>query len=73
MTFVTLEDEAGYINVVVWRDLAERQRPILLGARLLGVYGVVERQGEVIHLIAGRLVDHSRLLGKLQVSSHDFH
>ncbi len=73
VTFVTLEDEAGYINVVVWRDIAERQRPILLGARLLGVYGVVERQGEVIHLIAGRLVDHSRLLGKLVVSSHDFH
>ncbi len=73
VTFVTLEDEAGYINVVIWRDLAERQRPILLGACLLAVYGSVERQGEVIHLIAGRLVDYSGLLGDLQISSHDFH
>jgi error-prone DNA polymerase len=73
VTFVTLEDEDGYINVVIWRDLAERQRGVLLGARLLAVYGSVERQGGVIHLIAGRLVDHSRLLGDLQIHSHDFH
>ena len=73
VTFVTLEDENGHINVVVWRDLAERQRRELLGARLLGVYGSVEKQGELVHLIAGRLIDHSELLGDLVVSSHDFH
>ncbi len=73
VTFVTLEDEYGYINIVVWRDLAERQRRQLVGARLLGVHGVIEKQGEITHLIAGYLADHSLLLGELEVSSHDFH
>ena len=73
VTFVTLEDEYGSINVVVWRDLAERQRRELLGAQLLGVYGQIERQGEVIHLIAKRLDDHSALLGGLQLSVRNFH
>jgi error-prone DNA polymerase len=73
VTFVTLEDETGVINVVVWRNLAERQRRELLAARLLGVYGKVERQGEVVHLVAGRLVDHTRLLGRLTTPSRDFH
>lgn len=73
VTFLTLEDETGQINVVVWRDLAERQRRELLGARLLAVYGVLERQGEVSHLIAGRLRDFTPLLGKLVTHSRDFH
>ncbi len=73
VTFLTLEDETGQINVVVWRDLAERQRRELLGARLLAVYGVLERQGEVSHLIAGRLRDFTPLLGKLMTHSRDFH
>jgi len=73
VTFVTLEDETGMVNVVVWRDLAERQRRELIGAQLLGVYGKLERQGEVIHLIAGRLVDLSEMLGRLQTRSRDFH
>ena len=71
--FVTLEDETGCMNVVVWRRLIERQRGELLGARLLGVQGVVERDGEVVHLIARRLFDHSALLGPLAASSRDFH
>jgi error-prone DNA polymerase len=73
VTFLTLEDETGQINVVVWRDLAERQRRELLGARLLAVYGVLERQGEVAHLIAGRLKDLTPLLGNLVTQSRDFH
>jgi error-prone DNA polymerase len=73
VTFVTLEDETGMVNVVVWRDLAERQRRELIAAQLLGVYGKLERQGEVIHLIAGRLVDLSALLGRLETRSRDFH
>lgn len=73
VTFLTLEDETGQINVVVWRDLAERQRRELLGARLLAVYGVLERQGEVAHLIAGRLRDLTSLLGNLETQSRDFH
>ena len=54
VVFVTLEDETGSINVVVWRDLGDRQRRELLGSRLMGVYGVLEREGEVVHLIAKR-------------------
>ena len=74
--FLTLEDETGSTNVVVWRDLAERQRRELLGARLLGVQGVIERDGEVVHLVARRLLDYSRLLstvlGPLETHSRDF-
>jgi error-prone DNA polymerase len=71
--FVTLEDETGCMNIVVWRNLAERQRRELLGARLLGVAGVVERDGDVVHLVARRLADYSALLGPLAAGSRDFH
>ncbi|MDY6982687.1 MAG: error-prone DNA polymerase [Pseudomonadota bacterium] len=71
--FVTLEDETGNINVVVWNSLIERQRRELLDSKLLGVHGVVERKGGVVHLVAGKLIDHSSLLGKLNVISRDFH
>ncbi|HXZ52974.1 MAG TPA: error-prone DNA polymerase [Burkholderiales bacterium] len=70
--FITLEDETGCANVVVWRELAERQRRELLGARLLGVEGVIEREGEVVHLVARRLFAHDALLGSLAVSSRNF-
>ena len=73
VTFLTLEDETGHVNVVVWRDLAERLRRELLGARLLAVYGTLERQGEVAHLIAGHLRDLTPLLGNLVTHSRDFH
>jgi len=71
--FVTLEDETGCVNVIVWRDLVERQRRELLGAQLLGVQGVIEREGDVVHLVARRLTDHSVLLGRLAAHSRDFH
>ena len=73
VTFMTLEDETGQVNLVVWRKVAERQRKVFLGARLLGVTGVLQRQGDVLHLVAGRLEDHSTLLGRLQTRSRDFH
>jgi error-prone DNA polymerase len=73
VVFVTLEDECGNVNVVVWRHLVERQRRELLGARLLGVHGRIERDGEVVHLVAERLLDHSALLGPLITASRDFH
>ena len=73
VVFVTLEDETGCVNVVVWNALVERQRKELLGSRLLGVYGVVERKDGVTHLIAGKLVDYSTLLGSLTLPSRDFH
>ena len=71
--FVTLEDEAGHVNVIVWNDLAERQRRELIGSRLLAVHGEVQRQGSVVHILARRLEDMSALLGRLDTSSHDFH
>jgi error-prone DNA polymerase len=71
--FVTLEDETGCVNVIVWPRLVEHQRRELLGARLMGVEGVLEREGEVMHLVARRLVDHSALLGRLATPSRDFH
>lgn len=67
--FVTLEDETGPVNVIVWPTVAEAQRTPLLAARLLTVYGVWQRQGEVMHLIAKRLVDHSELLRALDAAS----
>ena len=77
VTFVTLEDETGSVNVVVWRSTADRYRRELLGATLLTVYGHVERvetsAAPVVHLIAARLADHSHLLGALTVPSRDFH
>ena len=73
VVFVTLEDETGATNVIVWRDLSDRQRRELLGARLLAVYGRVEREGPVVHLIAGRLADLTPLLGALEIRSRDFH
>jgi error-prone DNA polymerase len=77
VTFVTLEDETGCLNVIVWRAVAERFRQELLGASLLTVYGHLERVdtsgSAVLHVIADRLVDHSALLGNLAIPSRDFH
>jgi error-prone DNA polymerase len=73
VVFVTLEDETGHVNVVVWRALSERQRRELLGSRLMAVHGVIEREGEVVHLVARQLVDESALLGRLTTRSRDFH
>jgi error-prone DNA polymerase len=73
VVFVTLEDETGATNVIVWRDLGDRQRRELLGARLLAVYGRVEREGSVVHILAGHLVDLTPMLGALPTRSRDFH
>ena len=71
--FVTLEDEHGMINVIVWPHVALRRRRALLESRLLAVRGRWERVDGVEHLIAGDLYDLSELLGELQVESRDFH
>ncbi|HDR9474889.1 error-prone DNA polymerase [Burkholderia multivorans] len=70
--FVTLEDETGNVNVIVWPSLLEKQRKEALGASLLAVYGTWQCQGEVRHLVAQRLVDMSHLLGGLHTASRDF-
>jgi len=71
--FVTLEDETGQANIVVWQSIAEAWRRPLLGARLLEIAGRVQREGEVVHLVAERMADRSALLGALDVRSRDFH
>jgi error-prone DNA polymerase len=71
--FVTLEDETGIINVVLWNQLIQKYRREALNSRLLTVYGVWQSESGVKHVIAKRLVDHSHLLGNLMVASRDFH
>jgi error-prone DNA polymerase len=77
VTFITIEDETGTVNVVVWRATGEKYRRAMLGSTLLTVYGHVERVTTgvtpIVHLIAARLEDHSALLGQLTVASRDFH
>ncbi|WP_321818396.1 MULTISPECIES: error-prone DNA polymerase [unclassified Paraburkholderia] len=70
--FMTLEDESGSVNIIVWESVLERFRREALGSALLAVYGVWQRQGEVRHLVANRLVDMSTLLGELRTVSRDF-
>jgi error-prone DNA polymerase len=70
--FVTLEDETGAVNIIVWPRVAEAQRRPLVGARLLTVYGQWQREGEVMHLVAGKLIDHTPLLQGLATRSRDF-
>ena len=72
MRFLTLEDESGQGNIVVWKQVAEKYRAALLNARLLGVAGDLQIEGQVIHVIADRLIDHTEMLGNLATRSRDF-
>jgi error-prone DNA polymerase len=73
VTFVTLEDETGYVNLIVWRNVADRQRQALIGSRLMGVAGELQLEGEVMHVIVHRIVDLTRWLGRIATSPRDFH
>ncbi|MFZ3221261.1 MAG: error-prone DNA polymerase [Rhodoferax sp.] len=77
VVFVTLEDETGSVNVIVWKAVKERFRQAVYQSRLLAVYGVWQRDdesgGQVRHVIAKRLVDLTPLLGELATRSRDFH
>ena len=73
VVFVTLEDETGVVQVIVWRALRERQRNELTRSRLMAVHGVWQRDGDVCNLIAGRLENLTPLLGRLAPQSRDFH
>jgi error-prone DNA polymerase len=72
VTFVTIEDETGLMNLVVWRQIAEQQRRELLESKLLGVDAVLQSQHGVQHLVARRLHDLSGMLEQLDVRSRDF-
>ncbi len=71
--FVTLEDETGSVNIIVWRHVRERQRTALLRSRLLAVAGQWQAKDGSTHLIARRLVDVTPWLGELATRSRDFH
>jgi len=73
VTFFTLEDDTGNINVVVWKATARAQKSAYLTAKILQVKGILEKEGEVHHVIAGRLIDMTDKLQGLHSKSRDFH
>jgi error-prone DNA polymerase len=73
VTFVTLEDETGIVNVVVWQRLAEKQHRVLIESAVMAVDGKLEAVDGVHHLIADRLHDYSALLPEFSFASRDFH
>ena len=72
VVFITLEDEVGVCNIVVWRKVLEKYRAIVMGARLLLVRGRIERAGEIIHVVAGRLEDRTGWLSLLSEDLQSF-
>jgi error-prone DNA polymerase len=77
VTFVTLEDETGHVNLVVWERTGLAQRRALVESRLMEVRGELQREGQVTHVIAHRMTDRSELLAGLlaglRTESRDFH
>ena len=73
VTFVTLEDHTGNSNVVVWQATANAQKKAFLTAKILKVTGILEREGDVIHIIAGRLLDLTDRIEGLHCQSRNFH
>jgi len=67
VVFITIEDETGIANLVVWPDVFEKQRKIVMGARLMTVHGIIQRDEDdgVIHVVARHLEDHSHMLRHL--------
>ncbi|WP_455207338.1 error-prone DNA polymerase [Kaarinaea lacus] len=72
VVFVTLEDETGQTNVVIWPKLAEKQAKELLKSRLMVVHGVIQQEDCVLHVIASRLEDLSHWLGTLTTQAREF-
>jgi error-prone DNA polymerase len=70
--FFTLEDECGFINVVIWSSLIEKYRHFISSVKLLEVHGVIQQQDGVLHLVAKQLIDRSPWLGNMSLHSRDF-
>lgn len=73
VTFMTIEDETGVVNIIVWNRIANEQRRPMLESRLLEVQGELQRMHGVTHVIAERMIDRSKLIGELLARSRDFH
>ena len=71
--FMTLEDETGYANIVIWPKLVEKQRNVLLQSQLIVVTGKVQTADNVTHIIARNLQDYSHLAKTLEIRSRNFH
>ncbi|MCL1060406.1 error-prone DNA polymerase [Shewanella gelidimarina] len=73
VTFITLEDETGNVNLVVWSATARSQRQAYLVSKIMKVSGILERKSGVTHVVAGKLHDMSDELNELAIRSRDFH
>jgi error-prone DNA polymerase len=73
VTFVTLEDESGQVNVVVWRQLGQQYNAALVESRLMEVRGTLQRESDVTHVVARELIDRTALIGSLRFAVHEFH
>jgi len=73
IVFMTLEDEAGHVNVVCWNNIVETYRHEVLGSSMVAVYGETQRVGQIVHLIAHKIEDLSWMLGELSTQSRNFH
>ncbi len=69
VVFITIEDETGVANLVIWPDLFERQRKIVMAARLMAIDGIVQKEDGVIHVVARNLEDHTHMLRHLSDDS----
>ena len=73
ITFLTLEDDTGNINVIVWQATARAQKKAYLTAKVMMIKGVLEKEGQITHVIAGKLIDITDKLSHLTTHSRDFH
>ena len=62
VVFLTLEDESGVLNVIIWKDIFEKYRRVVLAGQMLGIKGRLQKEGEVVHLVALEITDLSALL-----------
>jgi len=70
--FITLEDESGVANLVIWPNVFEKNRRTILSAGMIAVYGRVQREGEVVHLVAQRLTNLSAELASVGERDGEF-
>jgi error-prone DNA polymerase len=72
-TFITLEDETGQVNLIVWSSIAQRYRQTFLSSTLLEVSGQLQHQSGVMHVVVESMTDRSHWLGELQIKARNFH
>ncbi len=72
VTFMTIEDETGIVNAVIWNQLYEEQRRLILTARMVAISGQIQKEGEVVHLVARRLIDLSDQLDSVSERDDTF-